>query len=142
MSEFSAYKLILRVLAEYWTICVILIATTCFLRSCCKRTMKVMNPTDPRDPQSLSNDIPYPNRAGVSMQSTIPTPSKSPSRARQPFEAFLVLDVEATCQLGTDFDYPNEIIVSTGRLFGLGENPFPSSLGISCLLNEVARPIR
>ncbi len=30
----------------------------------------------------------------------------------QPYDAFLVLDVEATCQPGTDFDYANEIIVS------------------------------
>jgi 3'-5' exoribonuclease 1 len=29
----------------------------------------------------------------------------------QPFEAFLVLDIEGTCNQGTDFDYPNEIIV-------------------------------
>lgn len=29
----------------------------------------------------------------------------------QPFEAFLVLDIEGTCNLGTDFNYPNEIIV-------------------------------
>ncbi|KIM48852.1 hypothetical protein M413DRAFT_61219 [Hebeloma cylindrosporum] len=28
----------------------------------------------------------------------------------QPFEAFLVLDVEGTCNQGTDFNYPNEII--------------------------------
>lgn len=29
----------------------------------------------------------------------------------QPFEAFLVLDIEGTCNQGTDFNYPNEIIV-------------------------------
>lgn len=29
----------------------------------------------------------------------------------QPPDVFLVLDVEATCQQGVDFDYPNEIIV-------------------------------
>ena len=32
-------------------------------------------------------------------------------RIKQPFEVFLVLDIEGTCDLGTDFDYPNEIIV-------------------------------
>lgn len=32
---------------------------------------------------------------------------------KQPYDAFLVLDVEATCQEGTDFNYPNEIIVSS-----------------------------
>ncbi|KAF5344056.1 hypothetical protein D9756_011522 [Leucocoprinus leucothites] len=31
-------------------------------------------------------------------------------RAQQPYEAFLILDVEATCFQGTDFNYPNEII--------------------------------
>ncbi len=30
----------------------------------------------------------------------------------QPYDAFLVLDVEATCLKGTDFHWPNEIIVS------------------------------
>ncbi|KAI0078183.1 hypothetical protein K474DRAFT_967896 [Panus rudis PR-1116 ss-1] len=29
---------------------------------------------------------------------------------KQPYDAFLVLDVEATCMPGTDFNYPNEII--------------------------------
>jgi len=29
----------------------------------------------------------------------------------QPCEAFLVLDIEGTCNQGTDFNYPNEIIV-------------------------------
>lgn len=31
---------------------------------------------------------------------------------KQTYDAFLVLDVEATCMPGTDFNYPNEIIVS------------------------------
>ena len=30
---------------------------------------------------------------------------------RQPYDAYLVLDVEATCMPGTDFNYANEIIV-------------------------------
>jgi len=32
-------------------------------------------------------------------------------RARQPWDYFLVLDVEATCVPGADFSWPNEIIV-------------------------------
>ena len=32
----------------------------------------------------------------------------------QPYDVFLVLDVEATCLQGTDFHWPNEIIVSYG----------------------------
>jgi 3'-5' exoribonuclease 1 len=31
---------------------------------------------------------------------------------KQPYDAFLVLDVEATCAQGTDLNWPNEIIVS------------------------------
>lgn len=31
---------------------------------------------------------------------------------KQPYDAYLVLDVEATCMPGTDFNYANEIIVS------------------------------
>lgn len=31
---------------------------------------------------------------------------------KQPYDAFLVLDVEGTCVEGSGFDYPNEIIVS------------------------------
>ncbi|KXN82506.1 3'-5' exonuclease eri1 [Leucoagaricus sp. SymC.cos] len=36
--------------------------------------------------------------------------SPSPFRVQQPYDAFLILDVEATCFQGTDFNYPNEII--------------------------------
>ena len=36
-----------------------------------------------------------------------------PSMTRQPYEVFLVLDIEGTCDQGTDFNYPNEIIVCT-----------------------------
>ena len=37
-------------------------------------------------------------------------------RVKQAYDAFLVLDVEATCVEGSDFAYPNEIIVSLDRL--------------------------
>ncbi|KAG6829986.1 hypothetical protein H0H87_009593 [Tephrocybe sp. NHM501043] len=43
----------------------------------------------------------------VSLPFPAPPP---PPRAKQHYEAFLVLDVEATCQQGTDFNFPNEII--------------------------------
>lgn len=43
-----------------------------------------------------------------------PDPPKDPSfKPMQPYDALLILDVEATCFQGTDFDYPNEIIVRT-----------------------------
>ena len=47
------------------------------------------------------------------LESTKITPSPNPfkGRIKQPFEVFLVLDIEGTCDLGTDFNYPNEIIV-------------------------------
>ncbi|KAE9406420.1 hypothetical protein BT96DRAFT_1014920 [Gymnopus androsaceus JB14] len=36
--------------------------------------------------------------------------SDSTTNLKQPYDAFLVLDVEATCKQGSSFDYPNEII--------------------------------
>lgn len=39
-------------------------------------------------------------------------------RNKQPYEAFLVLDVEGTCIQGSGFGYPNEIIVRTCLLLG------------------------
>jgi hypothetical protein len=36
---------------------------------------------------------------------------KRDHRVKQPYDAFLVLDVEATCEEGTGFEWPNEIIV-------------------------------
>ncbi|KAJ6623415.1 ribonuclease H-like domain-containing protein [Mycena sp. CBHHK59/15] len=47
------------------------------------------------------------------LQADAGAPSKtatSASKAKQPYDAFLLLDVEATCQQGTNFNYPNEII--------------------------------
>ena len=44
-----------------------------------------------------------------------PTYSVDPTAAKQTYDAFLVLDVEATCQPGTDFNYANEIIVRGRR---------------------------
>ncbi|TEB36140.1 hypothetical protein FA13DRAFT_1623791 [Coprinellus micaceus] len=41
---------------------------------------------------------------------TVDGAGEPPKRVKQTVEAFLVLDVEATCKQGTDFDYPNEII--------------------------------
>ncbi|KAG6335879.1 hypothetical protein ID866_3216 [Astraeus odoratus] len=38
------------------------------------------------------------------------TPQIDAARVKQPYDAFLVLDVEATCMQGVGFDWPNEII--------------------------------
>ena len=42
----------------------------------------------------------------------VPAAEIDPAAAKQSFDAFLVLDVEATCMPGTDFNYANEIIAS------------------------------
>lgn len=34
-----------------------------------------------------------------------------PQKKKQPFASFLCFDVEATCEAGTNFNFPNEIIV-------------------------------
>ena len=39
-----------------------------------------------------------------------------PNAVKQAYDAFLVVDVEATCMPGTDFNYANEIIASRSRL--------------------------
>lgn len=39
------------------------------------------------------------------------TATPRPRPHRQPYLSFLCFDVEATCEAGTNFDYPNEIIV-------------------------------
>ncbi len=60
------------------------------------------------------------------------------SRTKQPYEAFLVLDVEGTCQLGSDYNYPNEIIVRvnvTNRSFSF--SLLFDALGISCMFAAV-----
>ncbi|KIP04762.1 hypothetical protein PHLGIDRAFT_75411 [Phlebiopsis gigantea 11061_1 CR5-6] len=44
---------------------------------------------------------------------TAPAAEIDPAAAKQSFDAFLVLDVEATCMPGTDFNYANEIIASS-----------------------------
>ncbi|KAG6889726.1 hypothetical protein C0995_015024 [Termitomyces sp. Mi166 len=52
----------------------------------------------------------YIRRTRFSKKSTAPPPFSHPPRSKQHYDAFLVLDVEATCQQGTDFSFPNEII--------------------------------
>ncbi|KAJ6547347.1 ribonuclease H-like domain-containing protein [Mycena capillaripes] len=54
------------------------------------------------------------SRGGVTVDSRTVTAATtrvvSAAKVKQPYDAFLLLDVEATCQRGTNFDYPNEII--------------------------------
>lgn len=49
----------------------------------------------------------YPSSPTSSVAETLVEDTK----IRQPFDALLVLDVEATCSQGVGFDFPNEIIV-------------------------------
>lgn len=57
----------------------------------------------------------------------------------QPYDVFLVLDVEGTCEQGSSFDYPNEIIVRVYRDFCFNEL-FLSIVdlkGIPCVPHEM-----
>lgn len=81
----------------------------------------------------------------------LPTPLSTPTvpdrsadtRVKQPYEAFLLLDVEGTCELGTNFNYPNEIIVSD-HLVRCGSPAFsPSKLtGVPCMFASMGRQVR
>lgn len=75
---------------------------------------------------SVTRPVPVPDPAAVIDRALDATPAaatvvpklekaESPWPVKQPYDAFLVLDVEATCQEGTDFNWPNEIIVSAQR---------------------------
>ncbi|TFK72521.1 hypothetical protein BDN72DRAFT_869441 [Pluteus cervinus] len=59
------------------------------------RTRSVINPT---------------YKKAVVPPTTAPAAPPSTPKSLQPYEKFLVLDVEATCHRGTSFDFPNEII--------------------------------
>lgn len=59
-------------------------------------------------------------------------------KARQPLNFFLVLDVEATCVPGTDFAWPNEIIVSNYFTFyGCFLQFF--NVGVACYIINMGR---
>lgn len=66
----------------------------------------------------------------------------------QPYDAFLVLDVEATCLPGTDFHWPNEIIVRyrvemcSHSLIKFRNGQFVSSSGQTEELTEWLVPYR
>lgn len=73
-------------------------------------------PQQPPPPPQLStsplcNHLPkymsYPSSPTSSVAETLVEDPK----IRQPYDALLVLDVEATCSQGVGFDFPNEIIV-------------------------------
>lgn len=47
----------------------------------------------------------------VTKEPFVTNPQLETVGVKQPYDAFLVLDVEATCLQGTGFEWPNEIIV-------------------------------
>ncbi|EJU05690.1 hypothetical protein DACRYDRAFT_75019 [Dacryopinax primogenitus] len=63
-------------------------------------TLSLSPPDSPTDPR-----IPFPLPPFAD-----PLASEHKIFRRQPYDAFLLLDVEATCDEGVGFDYPNEII--------------------------------
>ncbi|KAJ7172693.1 ribonuclease H-like domain-containing protein [Mycena filopes] len=66
----------------------------CYLANAWKRNQA------PANAPKISSSSPGPGRLR-----TLPG-----SKVKQPYDAFLLLDFEATCRLGGNFDYPNEII--------------------------------
>lgn len=62
---------------------------------------------------------------------------KQDHRVKPPYDAFLVLDVEATCEEGTGFEWPNEIIVRLiyhyTILFTPSSWPRLTYIGVACL---------
>ena len=59
-----------------------------------------------------ADTAPIPPRNEEQQQSSMKEQCHQTAWTCQPYDAFLVLDVEATCLQGTDFHWPNEIIVS------------------------------
>ncbi|EKM55686.1 uncharacterized protein PHACADRAFT_256486 [Phanerochaete carnosa HHB-10118-sp] len=57
---------------------------------------------------TTSSSLVQEERIGCRMDTAVE--DVSPTAARQAYDAFLVVDVEATCMPGTDFNYANEII--------------------------------
>lgn len=78
-----------------------------------KNNSKIMSPpTAPAKTASHSRDTKHPTSTHPpSPTSSIAETLVEDARVRQPFDAFLVVDFEATCVPGGGFDYPNEIIV-------------------------------
>lgn len=68
--------------------------------------------TDTSLPSTLPNSEHTPLNSSTQADSQQDSEDEMPRRPRQLYDAFLVLDVEATCVKGAGFDYPNEIIAS------------------------------
>lgn len=66
---------------------------------------KTLSPQSTHQTDTKTEDLE--EEEGIEM---IKEPTIDRTFVKQTYEAFLVLDVEATCMPGTDFNYPNEII--------------------------------
>ncbi|KAH9483755.1 3'-5' exonuclease eri1 [Psilocybe cubensis] len=70
-------------------------------------------PTSPPTPSSSKKNMRYlknTRRVKGKKQFVQPTTPIVHQKTKQPYEVFLILDIEGTCKPGTDFNYPNEII--------------------------------
>ncbi|KAJ4488184.1 ribonuclease H-like domain-containing protein [Lentinula aciculospora] len=83
-----------------WTLIIaVLLAFLCF-----KRPSKVWQTINMRERET------EPNLTNVAQDNEQRPDFWNLVRSRQPYDVFLVLDIEGTCELGSSFDYPNEII--------------------------------
>lgn len=68
-------------------------------------------PSIHQHPHSQMSERPTSKSSSQAKKDLIATVAqKQDHRVKQPYDAFLVLDVEATCEEGTGFEWPNEII--------------------------------
>ncbi|ESK93004.1 double-strand sirna ribonuclease [Moniliophthora roreri MCA 2997] len=73
----------------------------------CRR--KRAQTTEPTEPIKMTPPSTIEQSTSQSTPATLEPLRKAIAR-KQPFDAFLVVDFEGTCEEGTDFNYPNEII--------------------------------
>ena len=69
-------------------------------------------------PQPLSSSQKIHNKRTTRRGKAASASSFKGPRVKQPYEVFLVLDIEGTCNQDTGFNYPNEIIVRANDILG------------------------
>ena len=79
-----------------------------------------------------------PTGATVVPNNACPTKITVP-RIKQPFEVLLVLDIEGTCDLKTDYNYPNEIIVRANMTSRIILNDYPRNCLFVCCAGRTER---
>ncbi|KAJ3717611.1 ribonuclease H-like domain-containing protein [Lentinula guzmanii] len=106
MTLTTLYKAFMVQRADLWTaVLAVALASLCYLLA--SRFRLVLNMrvkgVDLQEDQSLA-------RSSGSQDSEEKIGLRNLVESRQIYDVFLVLDVEGTCELGSGFDYPNEII--------------------------------